>query len=53
MDHRDLGLPERQHLLDERVSAERIIRVVSHSIFSQNRMLIVCVSRNQVYTHTK
>jgi hypothetical protein len=25
---------------------------LSHPIFSQNRMLIVCVPRNQVYTHT-
>jgi hypothetical protein len=23
-----------------------------HTLFSQNRMLIVCVPRNQVYTHT-
>jgi hypothetical protein len=25
---------------------------LSHPIFSQNRMLIVCVLRNQIYTHT-
>jgi hypothetical protein len=25
---------------------------VSHPIFSQNQMLIVCVPMNQVYTHT-
>jgi hypothetical protein len=33
-------------------SASFIDPKVSHPVLSQNRMLIICVLRNQVYTHT-